>query len=170
MPRTTGGVPKEILREREQQSWALRQRGFTHQRIADQLGLDRSTITKMLGRLSARVNAKLGQEITEHKMAQLEQLSFIIDECMQAWERSKESQKSVSKKTTDAGKLTGRKAEEILMQTEDQDGNIRYITEARAAMADIRKILDIDAPIRNKQEISGVINQPVNIRVIYDDK
>jgi predicted transcriptional regulator len=159
---TSGGVPKEILAEREVQVWTLRQKGYTHQRIADEIGLERSTVTKMVHRITGRVVNKLDEVVKEQIVIQVEQLSFIVDEMFQAWQRSKEAQKSVSKKTiAGGGRFNKAKGEELTVETEDQDGNERYSAEARAAMADIRKILGIDAATKIEQ--SG----NVGLRVEY---
>jgi len=145
--KATGGVPPEIIATREKSIWELRQKGYTHQRIADEVGLERSAVTKILQRLSARVVEKLDGLAKEQLTTQIDRLEFIADEMFQAWQKSKEAQKSVSKKTGSGG-------EQLTIQTEDQDGNIRYLVEARAAMADIRKILGLDAPLRQEHEIN----------------
>lgn len=162
--RTTGGVPREVLQEREAQAWNLRQKLYTHQRIADELGVERSTVTKTLLRLSARANKQLVDLVTEQKLAQLEQLSYMADEAMQAWHRSKEAQRSVGKRTVTQPASGLRKAgaphEEMTVQTEDQDGNARYLDAARAALGDIRKLLSLET---QRTEISGPEGGPVRV-------
>lgn len=155
MPRSAGGIPKEVLAEREVQVWALRQKFFTHQRIADELGLERSTVTKMLQRITRRSLNALGDDIREKKVAQLEQLEYIADEAIQGWHRSKEAQKNVSRRTSEkSGRLVGGgKREETLIQTSDMDGDPRYLETAMRALAEIRKIAGIDAP--KAVELSG---------------
>ncbi len=160
MPRSAGGIPKEVLAEREVQVWTLRQKFYTHQRIADELGLERSTVTKMLQRVTKRALNSLADDIREKKVAQLEQLEYIADEAIQGWHRSREAQKNVSRRTTEkAGRLTGGKREETLIQTSDMDGDPRYLETAMKALADIRKIAGIDAP--KAVELSGKDGGPV---------
>ena len=160
MPRSAGGIPKEVLAEREVQVWTLRQKFYTHQRIADELGLERSTVTKILQRVTKRALNGLSEDIREKKIAQLEQLEYIADEAIQGWHRSREAQKNVSRRTTEkAGRLTGGKREETLIQTSDMDGDPRYLETAMKALADIRKIAGIDAP--KAVELSGKDGGPV---------
>lgn len=162
---TTGGVPKEVLAEREAQVWALRRQGYTHERIAAELGLERSTVSKMLTRLTKRANTHLEEEIVEVKLAQIGQLQYIADEALQAWHKSKEAQKSVAKRTLNRPNRFGRgqPEEEMTIQTEDQDGNPRYLEAARGAMGDLRKLLGLDAPARS--EITGKGGGPVQLDV-----
>ena len=144
MTQKTGGIPKEVTIERERRAWELRQKFYTHERIALDLGVERSTITKMLQRVSAKVNAKLYEEVGEEKRAQIEQLHFVADEAAQAWQRSKAARRDVTKKTGAAG--TFRKAaEETTVHSADQDGDPRYLTTALGALSDIRKILGFEA-------------------------
>lgn len=159
-----GGVPREVLRQRETQVWDLRQAGMTHERIALEMNMERSTITKMLSRLSNRANATIMSEMVSEKISQITRLNFIVDEAMQAWSRSKEASKTVRKQQSDpvkeeetaeatAFRRRGRSAGEsrtvVVSQVQDNDGDPRYLDTAMRAMADIRKVMGLDAPNRN---------------------
>ena len=169
MPRSTSGIPKEILAEREVQAWTLRQKFYTHQRIADELGLERSTVTKILQRVTKRALTGLSEDIREKKAAQLEQLEYIADEAIQGWHRSKEATKNVSRRTSEkAGRfVSGGKNEETLIQTSDMDGDPRYLETAMKALAEIRKIAGMDAP--KAVELSGHDGGPVLIQMTWGD-
>lgn len=154
---TTGGIPKEVLLERERRAWDLRQQGLTHERIAAELNLDRSTITKMLGRLSVRASKNMMEMVIEEKIGQIARLNHIVDEAMQAWERSKETAKTVRRQQADAaaqeeGDVEGSARKKKVTTTtlvQDQDGDPRYLDVAIKAMNEIRKILGLDAPAKN---------------------
>lgn len=169
MPRSTSGIPKEILAEREVQAWTLRQKFYTHQRIADEMGLERSTVTKILQRVTKRALTGLAQDIQEKKAAQLEQLEYIADEAIQGWHRSKESTRNVSRRTSERpGRFaSGGKMEETLIQTSDMDGDPRYLDAAMKALADIRKIAGLDAP--KGLEVTGKDGGAVVIQMTWGD-
>ena len=163
-----GKVSREVSLEREKQSWALRQRGFTHRRIADELNVDHSTVTRILQRVSKRAIAHLTEVVQEQIVAQLAQLEYITDETFQAWHRSKEPEKSVAKRTMPGARNKfGQQAsnEEITIQTQDQDGNVRYLTEARAALTDIRKLLNIEI---QKFEFAGPGGGPIQTKDVTE--
>jgi len=168
MPRSAGGIPKEVLAEREVQAWTLRQKLYTHQRIADELGLERSTVTKILQRVTKRALNGLSEDIREKKIAQLEQLEHIADEAIQGWHRSKEATKNVSRRTSKkAGRFaSGGENEETLIQTSDKDGDPRYLETAMKALADIRKIVGLDAP--KAVEVSGKDGGPLQVEYVND--
>ncbi len=161
MARSSNGIPREVLAQREAQAWALRQKFYTHQRIADELGLERSTVTKMLQRISARTLKKLSDEVLERTAAQIDQLDYLADEAVQAWHRSKEATRNVAKRTRSASGGFGRRGqtEDTLIQTSDMDGDPRYLDVALKALADGRKLLGINAPERT--ELSGPRGGPV---------
>lgn len=94
-------VPKEVTIERERRAWGLRQQGWSHARIGRELGVDDSTVTKMLQRICKRALASLKDRVEEMKAEQTVQLDHIQDEAMQAWERSKknaETDRAVTKR------------------------------------------------------------------------
>lgn len=143
----TGGVPREILRERERRSWDLRQKGWTHERIAVELNLERSTVSKILGRVSKRYNDHIIEAMAEERATQVARLNLIVDESMRAWERSKTPTKKARKQHT--GTAVGTGTELVETRLEDRDGDPRYLDTAMKAMADIRRILGLDAPLKS---------------------
>lgn len=150
-----GNVSKEVTRERERRAWELRQACWTQERIAGDLGVDRSTISKMLARIDRRLLKQVEAAVFAMKVAEDARLEFIIDEAMQAWQRSKSPAvaKRVTKtkagekdpgETEGEGKHGGRSQETVSQAA--QCGDARYLVEARAAMADRRKLWGLDAP------------------------
>jgi len=152
---------KEQQKQREQQVWSLRSRGYTHERIASEVGVDKSTITKMLQRLSLAASKLLISEVVEEKYAQVGMLRHVIEESMDGWERSKQSAKVLTTKTTSNPGEGGSKPSDATVRVADQDGDTRYLSEARAALADIRKLLGLDSP-------SKLMN--INLESLNDDQ
>jgi predicted transcriptional regulator len=139
---------REETRGHELRAWDLRQRGWTQERIAQELGLERSSISRILSRLDQRFRATMREQVGELKSEQTAILRHIVAESMDAWERSKESAKSVTVKTEGQGAAEGKGKGSTVQQVKDQDGDTVYLDEARAALADIRKIWGADAPAR----------------------
>jgi hypothetical protein len=158
-------VAREVTIARETRAWDLRQQGWTHERIAADLGVDRSTVTRILGRLSARYMAALAKDVDQVKGGQIAQLEYIADEAMQAWERSKapgvtRTRKTVTlKNKTDEG-LVSVPAVELTRRVEYQVGEATYLSTAMDALGAIRKILGADAPA--KIEATGKDGAPLH--------
>lgn len=153
-------LPREIVLERERRAWELRQRGWTHERIAQEIGVERSAVTKALGRMSKRTLARLGDEIMRAKAEQLAQLEFIADEALQAWERSKEASKAVVRRQGgEQGRVEGPAM--ITTSMKDADGDPRYLEQARAAMKDIRAVLGFDV---QRTELRGAKDAPLVVK------
>lgn len=137
-----GRTPREVALEREQRAWKMRQQLYTHERIAAELGVDRSTVTKMLARVGKRYLNSIQNEVATLKAEQFSQLSHIADEAMQAWRASKQPKKEarkVSRKQTKRGD-----EESTVAQSKEQNGDWHHLEMARAALADIRKIFGLD--------------------------
>jgi hypothetical protein len=135
-------VPLSLRRLRDKEAWDLCILGWTHKRIADKLLLERSTVTKILQRVSTKASQQLLKDSVAEKMRQVELLKFIVDECMQAWERSKQQAQKASKTVTEKGE------ERTTQSAEGQVGDVRYLAQAQSAMADIRKVLGLDYPLK----------------------
>jgi transcriptional regulator with XRE-family HTH domain len=164
MPKTT----REERIAREKRAWELRQQGWTQERIAGVLGVDQSTVSRALLKLSQRIQKRLDDVALEERVAQVRQLSLIVDEALQAWQASKDPAKSVAKRVRQQGEEQeqgqggeGSDTEEVTTtRVQDQDGDPRYLTTAMRAMADLRKLLDLDAPLHlTINEVDAAIEQ-----------
>ncbi len=141
--------PREITRYREMRAWELRQQMWTQKRIADELGICHQAVSKILKRIDERFLAKADELIAEQKAAQTEQLRYIADEALQAWERSKRNAETVTTKETDNGT-------EVTTRVQGQYGDPRLLDQARGALADIRTLWGLDAPKRLDATISPI--------------
>ncbi len=161
-------IPREITRERECRAWELRQKGWTQQRIANELGITQQAVQAILKRLDMRFLAKADELIAEQKAAQTSQLQYIADEAMQAWERSKldaVTQVTVSGRAhvTKDGDMVDM-PDEIKITRQGQSGDPRLLDQARGALADIRKVWGIDAP-----EKKDITSNGKTLRIVIDD-
>ena len=152
-------VPAEVAREREARAWELKQQLWTDERIAAELGVDRSTVTKALQRVERRVLAHLEDSISQLKVRQTAQLEYLAAEAVSAWEASKrpaETTRTVIERAEtpaddDARAGEARKPEVIVKTTltvKGQSGDPRFLNAAREALADVRKLWGLDAPQR----------------------
>lgn len=133
----------------------MRQGLHTHEAIAKDLGVERSTVSKMLKRVSDREMKKLGDQVQALKFQQVAQLEGIASEAFRSWEASKKTKATVSKtqkpRMTDGeGQGQGPGDMELTAQTtraEGQTGNVAYLNTAMEALKQIRVILGLDAPL-----------------------
>ena len=150
-------VAADVARAREARAWFLRTREFrSHEEIAQDLGVDRSTVSKALKRVLSRVSLVTTEEIRAKKVEQVAQLEAIAAEAMQAWRASTKSKTKVTKRTRPGGDGEGGKApDDVTQQAEAQTGDVAYLQEARASLAEVRKILGLDAPVRSDVTSGG---------------
>ena len=137
--------PKEIRLQREADVWNLRRKGWTQERIAAELNITQGAVSKALKRVSAQVRADLMADVELVQTEQIAQLQHVAEEAFEAWERSKDSSKSLSK-TTKPGRIGRGAHEETTMRVDDQYGDPRYLQTAMKALDDIRKITGANAP------------------------
>lgn len=168
----------ELVAQKEAEVWALRVQGKTHQEIAKIVDMERSSVSKMLKRLKDRAIASLDDEILAEKVLQWNRLEFIVVESFEAWETSKQADKRVTQRRSsvkpkegsqDEGDQTPDKVSEIVTsQVVEQDGNLNFLREARAAMKDIRDLLGIEAPKKIAQtDPTGMKEAELGAQVVF---
>lgn len=82
--------PKDITVAQQKEAWSLRRKLWSLQRIATKLGVDESTVSRMLKREEDRLTKEFTEQALVVKLTQAAQLEFIAEEAMEAWEKSKE--------------------------------------------------------------------------------
>ena len=141
----------ERLRRRNE-AWDLRCSGWTQERIAAQLGVSQATIHRDLKWAAERALGDLTEKVKQTKLEQVGQLERIVDESLQSWQASKNPEKMVSQRKRQAqSQVQGQAVDmpvEINTRVTEQVGDRAFLSEARAAMSDIRKILGADAPLK----------------------
>jgi hypothetical protein len=141
VPKTTIDRDKRI--ENEHRAWELRQRGYSQMRIAQILHVDQGTVSRYLSHASKRCLSQLQDKVAHHKAELSLQLDHLIDESLQAWERSKAPKKKAAKREG-GGKhgLGGGTVQEI----QDRDGDPAFLDRAIAAMDRKRALWGLDEP------------------------
>jgi predicted transcriptional regulator len=130
---------REEVRQREETAWSLRQRGWSQLRIAAELGVSQPAVHKILRRVERRVLARLADSVESLKAKQSGQLEFLLDEAVQAWERSKG-------KTVRETKRESLWNRETVTETRDACGDPRYLAEARSILEAERRLWGIGVP------------------------
>jgi predicted transcriptional regulator len=161
---------KTLALERQRQAFDLRCKGWTDSRIAQHLGVSRQAVSKMLRRVDERALQKLGDKARRMMLQLTAQLEHLLDEAIQAWERSKENSKSMTKrsfvpregeKPTAAGEAGAADKEgeakaqppagveipldQVTMHQESSCGDTIYLDKAMEAIAQLRRVWGVDA-------------------------
>jgi DNA-binding CsgD family transcriptional regulator len=148
------GETRAALQQRENEVWDRRSKGWTHERIAAELGINRTTVSKIITRVLARLARQTNEMAELWKAEQRARLENQYDECMQRFEASKGRSLAVTRRRTGptAGQGQSNRAEETVTQhSEDQVGDLRWLVEARATLADLRQLDGLNAPIKTAQ-------------------
>lgn len=118
--------------------------GRTQQDIADELGLDHSTVSKYLKSIRQEWRESAQRDIAEIVAQELRKLDAIELEALTEWERSKKDQKkkAVSKKTIVAGAAEKTERNETVGQT----GDPRYLSVLISVQDRRAKLLGTDKP------------------------
>jgi hypothetical protein len=162
--------PIEATRNDERRAWELRCQCWTIRRIADELGLDESTVGKMLKRKEKALAAEFREEAEEIKARQTEQLALIAEQALAAWERS---QQDAISETTKSGLFTVNKTtgeviacpEQVSVTRAGQSGNPALLAQAMKALADARAIWGLDAPKKSEVAATGEVQK---VYVVFD--
>lgn len=171
-----GHPAKYVSRRREVLAWRLRCRGKSLEQISEALAANElgkvslAGVCKIIQRAERRSLRKLDRSIVIRRAQQVGSLDQMHDELWDAWERSKEAARLIREKETRddhaplpapgeapamAARRPGRK--ETVHELRDQLGDRGYLAEARAALADIREMLGMNAEtkVRNVHEFAG---------------
>ncbi len=144
--------PREVVLKREADAWEMRTtKWLTHQEIAQKLEVDRSTVTRILKRISKRVNSKLDQLVTEEKIKQIETYNYMVKEALHAWEESKGGRQAIqtispgeavklSDGKVEVRKTSGGKAT-IVQTANTSPGDYKYLDLAMKAMDKISELM-----------------------------
>jgi hypothetical protein len=135
-------VPAHLSPEQLERALELQRKFWTHERIATEIGVHRTTVSRTLAKHNRRSLKRLERQTAAIKAQQLAQLEWLAEQAAEAWEKSlddEETRKSVEGFVGD--KMTD-KEEKVI---KGQSGNPALLREARGALADARKILGLDA-------------------------
>ena len=83
------GRNDQMVKAREEQAWSLRAQGQDHATIARSLGVERSTVTKLLARVARRRLRQLPKKVDEHRTCTDAQLDYLLAEALDCWRLSR---------------------------------------------------------------------------------
>jgi hypothetical protein len=170
-----GATPRrEVTRRREELAWDLRLRGHSLAEIGARIaaaGLGAMTpqaVHAALGRVERRVLEGLTDRATTEKARQLDALTLIYHEAMQAWAKSQEPSRAVRRRTVhppQAGPhpqpaAAGRQVT-VTEEAAERPGDVAYLRAAMEALADLRKLLGLDTPAKVK--LGGLEGAPIAV-------
>jgi predicted DNA-binding protein YlxM (UPF0122 family) len=130
----------------EATAWALYCEGHSQAEIAAQHHVTRQAVHKAIKRAIARAMEGLTQDIREQKAEQVERLKHVYRRALDQFERS--CRETTKKSRRSRNKSGAAEFDEAIVTTADRVGDPRFLEQARGAMADIRKIMGLDAPTR----------------------
>lgn len=136
----------ELSRQRAARAWSLRCQGRTHQQIADDLGVTRQAVAKMLERESDRYLKECGADVARHKAAQDAILNETLSALLESWRSS----------------LPAPGGPPASPHSRNPWGDPRYVEQARGVLADLRKLWGLDAPVRTQSEVTGKDGSALN--------
>lgn len=152
---------RETVLQREITAWKLRCRGWTTQRIAEELGLTRQGVEAILKRVETRESKALSKSFARVKAKQYHQLEHIYEETLDAWHKSKEALRRA--RQTNAG--DGEEGQ-IVTEVIDREGNVTYLHTAMKAAAEQRSLYGLDVQAAPQDQAAGIaqLNQDLEER------
>ncbi len=154
-------------RDLELRIWTLLSEGKTPSKIAREVGIARQSVHRIIRRVEAKYNQAIASRVVRLKARQARALEAVLVEALDAWERSKGPARRVRKETGHPGpgdsprgkrssdlrsgkrtgdSRTGARTDLTRTEVESRVGDPRFLTEARQALADMRKLYGLDAP------------------------
>src|SRR5437763_3438870 len=137
--------------ELERRAWELR---VTHcwktQAIADELGVSRSTVCRMLRQMNERLAAEFREQLEALRVEQSEQHMAIAEQALAAWQRS--LQATVTTTVTGGRATVSREGDlvplpdQVVQQRREQTGNAALLGNALKALSAISDIWGLNAP------------------------
>ena len=148
-----------LARELEQRIWSLLLKGKTPTAIGQEVGIARESVHRIIRRVERRYSELTHATVGELKKRQERALSAIVEDALEAFEKSKQPAQRLRHMTGKKGGMplaNGIDAEFTESQIQTQAGDPRFLTEARGALAAIRQIYGIGVPY----EISAECHKP----------
>lgn len=129
MAKKKGSEQSEISLERRRTAWNMRLKGYTQNEIAAYLGIKQQSVSELLERVRDMYRTEFMEDVDQTKQEQVAELMNSYRDVMNSWE--------LSKKVGPFGQ-----------HPNNQYGDVKYINAGVAILAEIRKILGADAPIK----------------------
>lgn len=157
-------MPAKLSPEQINRALQLQSRFWTHERIADELGVCRETVSRLLSRINSATLKRLLKRRAEIKARQVAQLEWMAEEAAEAWAQSR-LDAEIRKTTETPAEGDNPAGERTELTVKGQSGNPSLLREAREALADVRAILGLeieepDEPAQHDFEIDLAPHDP----------
>jgi hypothetical protein len=133
--------------------WSLQLQGKTPTQIGLEVGIARPSVHRIIRRVERRYRELTIATVDELKRRQDRALSAMVEEALEAFERSKQPAQRVRRthgnRCASSSVAEGDHGDFTERQIQMRIGDVRYLAEARAALADLRKLYGLDSTIRN---------------------
>lgn len=140
----------------------LQRKGWSLVRIAERFDVHPVNLSKKLSRVNRLELDKLARRRGAVRVQQAYQLEHVADEALQAWERSKLDAETI--KIVDDNPKPEAATSRTETTIKSQSGDSSFLSEFRAALADIRKVLKIDDGTKNVNvSLGGKDGGPIEI-------
>ncbi len=150
--------------DRARRVWDLRERGWSHRRIGETLGLDRAQVVRILLQIERRELARLSKHVGHQKAAQTGWLETWIDEAVQAWEASKQPERRVTVRDDGEGAKT------TVTQVATREGDPAHLDRAITLARELRRLWGLDAPpVRPVEDSTGQLTYAAMIARLKDN-
>jgi hypothetical protein len=136
-----GRADRERKMDTYRQVWILRCQGRTLAQVAEAVGLSITSVCKVLKRIRERMDRQVADHAAQVRHEQSGRLDHLYSEAVEAWERSKDAAKAVTK-TEDSGGEGG-KRQRVQQTAAERVGEVEYLQEAREILADQRNLWGI---------------------------
>ncbi len=139
-------------------------RGERQTALAREFGLTKQRVNRICGRVGKLVFEELTEDFSEHRQRALLRLEHVYSEALEAWEKSKAGRSSETETTNPAG--------QVVRSTTRQhtSGDVRYLTEARQALADIRELCGLDATKTEIVELRELKTYTLDFKAMSDEE
>jgi predicted transcriptional regulator len=140
-----GCEPRARIIDRQLRAWELAIVGRSQRAIALELGVSQSAVSKILRRVGRQRSHELEQLAAQQLGLDVDRLDYVFREAADAWEKSKtESSRRRQQRTqrdgpAAAGAGASTTIAEAIVST--REGDPRFLSQARAAVADRRALL-----------------------------
>ena len=132
------------VRQRELDTIERHLQGMSQRHIAGDLGISQAAVSKIVARVERRALSDHAELVIRMKGQQTLQLDHIRQQAMAAWHASKSEATRRRQRRVEGGTDEAQTIAEVTV--ESRYGDARYLSEARAALADLRKLWGLDAP------------------------
>lgn len=139
-------------------------RGERQTALAREYGLSKQRVNRICGRVGKLVFQELTEDFSDHRRRTLLRLDHVYSEALDAWQKSKAGRCSETLTTNQAGGVVRSRTRQRAA------GDVRYLAEARQALADMRDLCGLDATKTEVVELRQSKTYTVDFEAMSDEE